>query len=150
MSVCFRFAGDRNEAGEILQSGFIRVFENIHQFKGKGSLEGWIRRVIVNVAARHMSKKKISFTEITDAQEEDIFVDPVATGKISADEIHAYIRSLPEGYRLVFNLNVIEGYSHEEIAEILGIQPVTSRTQLLKARKMLQEIILKQYNAIAV
>jgi len=149
MSVCLRFAGEQHEAGEILQLGFIRVFENIHQFKGTGSLEGWIRRVMVSVAVRHLSKKKIQTVEITEADDSSA-VDPDILSKISADEIHGYIRKLPMGYRLVFNLNVIEGYSHDEIAEMLNIQATTSRSQLLKARRMLQVLILKQYNIVSI
>jgi RNA polymerase sigma factor (sigma-70 family) len=149
MSVCLRFAGEQYEAAEILQLGFIKVFENIHQFKGTGSLEGWIRRVIVTVAIRYLSKTKLPTTSITD-EDDTTTVDPDILSKISSDDIHGFIRKLPDGYRLVFNLNIIEGYSHDEIADMLGIQATTSRTQLLKARKMLQSLILKQYNTVSI
>jgi RNA polymerase sigma factor (sigma-70 family) len=150
MSVCLRFANDQHEAQDILQESFIKIFNYIHQFKFEGSFEGWVRRVFVSVATRHVQKKKIRFADIDMATDSDApSIDPSAISKISEDEIHLLIRQLPDGYRIVFNLNVIDGYSHEEIAHLLKIQVVTSRTQLLKARKMLQVLIAKQFNIIA-
>ena len=150
MSVCLRFANDQHEAQDILQESFIKVFNYIHQFKFEGSFEGWVRRVFISVATRHVQKKKIHFKDIDITTDTDApSIDPSAIAKISEDEIHTLIRQLPDGYRIVFNLNVIEGYSHEEIAHLLKIQVVTSRTQLLKARKMLQVLIAKQFNIIA-
>jgi RNA polymerase sigma factor (sigma-70 family) len=150
MSVCLRFANDQHEAQDILQESFIKVFNYIHQFKFEGSFEGWMRRVFISVATRHVQKKKIRFADIDMATDSDApSVDPSAVSKISENEIHLLIRQLPDGYRIVFNLNVIDGYSHEEIADMLKIQVVTSRTQLLKARKMLQVLIAKQFNIIA-
>ena len=90
------------------------------------------------------------FTELETAKDNDHYVEPAVLSKLSEDEIHTMIRSLPSGYRVVFNLSVIEGYSHEEIADMLGIQATTSRGQLLKARKHLQALILKKYNAIKI
>jgi RNA polymerase sigma factor (sigma-70 family) len=150
MSVCLRYANDQHVAQDILQTGFIRVFDNIHQFRHEGSFEGWMKRIFANVALRHLSKKKLDFREIGDRQVDGISEDPSVFSKISEAEIHAMIRMLPDGYRTVFNLNIIEGYSHDEIAEMLKIQPGTSRTQLLKARKMLQGLILKSFNLITV
>lgn len=150
MSLCQRYAKDQQEAKDIMQEGFIRVFDYIAQFKFEGSFEGWMRRVFVSVATRHATKRKINFSEI-DVTDSDInTIDPSVVSKLSEDEIHRMIRMLPEGYRLVFNLNIIEGYSHEEIGNILGIQASTSRTQLVKARRMLQSFILKQFNAVIV
>ena len=148
MSVCLRYANEQHRAQDILQDGFIRVFKSIHQYRHEGSFEGWLRRVFVTVAIRQVSKQKFFFTDIdiTDKSEHSIDADVLA--KISADEIHALIRSLPDGYRTVFNLNVVEGYSHEEIAVMLDIQPTTSRGQLLKARKHLQALIEKKYSII--
>lgn len=148
MSVCLRYANNQALAQDILQEGFIKVFKSIHQFRFEGSFEGWLRRVFATVAIRHVSKQKMHFsdTDITDSKEHSI--DPDAISKISTDEIHAMIRIMPDGYRTIFNLNVIEGYSHEEIAAMLGIQATTSRGQLLKARKYLQAMIEKKYNII--
>lgn len=144
MAVCNRYTNDKQLAQDILQEGFIRVFKNIGQYRGDGSFEGWLRKIFVNVAAREISKKKIVFTdaEISNLQEHS--VDPTVVSKMSEAEIHALIKSMPDGYRTVFNLNVIEGYNHDEIAKLLGIKASTSRVQLMKAKKYLQALILQK------
>lgn len=147
LSLCQRYSTDQQEAKDITQEGFIRVFDFIQQFKHEGNFEGWLRRIFVNVALRHASKRKISFTDI-EVMTDETAIDASVLSKLSEDEIHKFISRLPEGYRLVFNLNVVEGYSHEEIGKLLGIQPSTSRTQLTKARRMLQSLILKNFNAV--
>ena len=148
MSVCLRFANDQHEAKDIFQESFIKVFDYMHQFKFEGSFEGWMRRVFVSVATRYIKKRKLNFADIDMLEISDTSLDQSALSKISEDEIHKLILTLPYGYRVVFNLNVIDGYSHDEIAEMLGIQATTSRTQLLKARKMLQVLIVKQHNLL--
>lgn len=150
MSLCLRYAKDEHTAQDILQLGFIKVFNNIHQFKGEGSFEGWLRRVFVSVALRQLSKKKWNFTEMKESQEEEFYEAPSALSKISEDELHALIRKLPDGYQTVFNLVVVEGYSHEEVGAMLKITSSTSRTQLLKARKMLQGLISKCFNMVMI
>jgi len=150
MSVCLRYANDQHLAQDLLQTGFVKVFDNIHQFRHEGSFEGWMKRVFVSVALRHLAKKKVMFTEITNDGAWQPLEDASVVSKLSEDEIHAMIRTLPDGYRTVFNLNVIEGYGHDEIAAMLNIQPTTSRTQLLKARKMLQGLISKCFNLIMI
>lgn len=145
MGLCLRYAKDQQEAQDILQLGFIKIFDYIHQYKGTGSFEGWMRRVFVSVATRELSKRKLVFDDIDSIDAGIVFDAPDVISKISEDEIHLLIRKLPDGYRLVFNLHVIEGYNHEEIAAMLSIQPATSRTQLLKARKALQALITKRY-----
>jgi RNA polymerase sigma-70 factor (ECF subfamily) len=132
------------EAEDMLQDGFIRVFSNMHQFKFEGSFEGWIRRVVVNAALKRLQKRKMHFQEITDRNEDAPRMDPYVYTHLGEAELMQLIQQLPDGYRTVFNLNVIEGYSHEEIAEMLGIQAGTSRSQLVKARKMLQQQILER------
>lgn len=150
MSLCLRYTNDQHQAQDILQQGFLKVFDYIHQYKGEGSFEGWMRRVFVSVATRNLSKKKLDFTAIDKLDSDTSFEDPAVISKLSENEIHMLIRELPDGYRTVFNLHVIEGYTHEEIAVLLNIQPATSRTQLLKARKALQSLISKRYNTITV
>lgn len=150
MSVCLRYANDEHKAQDILQEGFIKVFSHMHQYRSDGSFEGWIRRVFVTVAARQISKEKILFADVDLSNDSYTSIDPSVVSKISEDEIHLMIRSMPEGYRTVFNLAVIEGYSHEEIATMLDIQSTTSRGQLLKARKYLQALILKKYNTVKI
>jgi RNA polymerase sigma factor (sigma-70 family) len=149
MSLCMRYVDDE-EAKDVLQVGFLKVFDYIHQYKGEGSFEGWMRRVFVSVAIRHISKKRIKMVDIGEMDTDNSFEDPDVITKLSEDEIHRLIRKLPEGYRAVFNLHVVEGYSHEEIGNLLKIQATTSRTQLLKARKMLQAFIAKHCNTIIV
>ena len=143
MTVCLRYAKDAMEAEDMLQEGFVRIFNNIHQFKFEGSFEGWMRRIVVNVALKHLQKKRIQFNEINDNQQQGPTLDAHAYAHLGEEDILKLINQLPDGYRVVFNLNVIEGYSHEEIANFLNIQPSTSRSQLVKARKMLQEQIIR-------
>lgn len=143
MTVCLRYATDTMEAEDILQDAFIRVFNFIHQFKFEGSFEGWIRRIVVNTALKYVQKKRISFTEINDHNDQSPRLQPYVYSNLGEEDIMKLIQQLPEGYRIVFNLSVMEGYSHDEIAKILDIQPGTSRSQLVKARKMLQNQIIK-------
>lgn len=149
MSVCLRYANDTMEAEDMMQEGFIKVFQYLHQFKFEGSFEGWMRRIIVNTAIRHLEKKKIHFKDIDENGAEAPHLAPYAYAHLGQEDLLKLISQLPDGYRMVFNLNVIEGYSHDEIAEMLKIQPGTSRSQLVKARKMLQEQIT-QLQQIAV
>jgi RNA polymerase sigma-70 factor (ECF subfamily) len=150
MSLCLRYANDHQTAQDFLQLGFIKVFDFVHQYKGAGSFEGWMRRIFVSIAIREISKRKMDVSAI-DAMETDLsFDEPGIISKLTEDEIHALVRTLPLGYRTVFNLKVIEGYSHEDIASMLNIQPATSRSQLLKARTLLKALISKRYNTVIV
>jgi len=128
----------------MLQEAFIRVFSYIHQYKFEGPLGAWIRRVTVNSALRILQTKKIHFSEIKEDHHTFQVIDPEVLTNLNEDELLRLISRLPEGYRIVFNLYVLEGYSHEEIAELLHIKPATSRSQLSKARRMLQEQIIPQ------
>lgn len=149
MSVCLRYANDGMEAEDMIQDAFIKVFQYIGQFKFEGAFEGWIRRIVVNTAIRHLEKKKMHFKDIDDSSYEAPQIGPQAYTHLGEEDLMKLISQLPEGYRMVFNLNAIEGYSHEEIAVMLNIQPGTSRSQLVKARKMLQHQIV-QLQKIAV
>ncbi len=138
MTVCRRYLRDPKEAEDILQEAFIKVFMSLSRYRHEGSLEGWIRRIVVHTALRVLQKKKIQWADIE--QEADTLQsdDIDALAAISAEELLRLISDLPDGYRIVFNLSVVEGYDHKEIASMLNITPVTSRSQLLKARKALQ------------
>ena len=142
MSVCMRYARNRAEAEDILQEGFIRVFDNISKFRFQGSFEGWVRRIMVNSALKFYSKKafKQEFPGIESYHEQS--TDPVIYSQLSEQELLNMVAELPDGYRLVFNLYIIEGYSHKEIGKMLKIGESTSRSQLTKARKMLQQKVL--------
>lgn len=139
--VCLRYAPDRETAEDILQDGFVKVFKNIGSFEGKGSLEGWIRRVMVNTALELLRKKSTLYpvVDIEQAVNSDSGWDIVST--LTEQEILRMVQALPVGYRTVFNLYAIEGYSHREIAEQLNITEGTSKSQLARARQTLQENI---------
>jgi RNA polymerase sigma factor (sigma-70 family) len=141
MAVCRRFASDLTEAEDMLQEAFIRVFTNIGQYRFEGSLEGWIRRIVVHSALEVLRKRLVRFTDIDGEVETLSSTDTDAVEALSAGELMKLICDLPDGYRIVFNLYVIEGYDHNEIATLLGISAATSRSQLLKARRALQEEI---------
>lgn len=145
LGVCNRYARNPADAEDILQDGFIKVFNKIHQFKSEGSFEGWIRRIMVNTALKKYSlrrfEKEVSGYDITDKDESSL--EPTAYNYLTEKDLLHLINNLPDGYRMIFNLYVIEGYQHEEIAVMLKIQPGTSRSQLVKARAMLQKQILQ-------
>jgi RNA polymerase sigma-70 factor (ECF subfamily) len=143
LSVCLRYAKDREEAKDILQEGYIKVFSSIHNFKGDGSLEGWVRRIMVNTAINHYHKvKKVNFNSIEDdfnePSEQGVF-DQEIIQQLNYEDLLILVRALPPAYRTVFNLYVIEGYNHKEIAELLNINEGTSKSNLAKARAKLQK-----------
>jgi len=140
-SLCKRYARYEAEAEDFMQEGFVSVFRNLHQFKRNGSFEGWIRRIMVNTALKHIKKKSFSH-EIPGIEDyKHRSVDPDIFSKLSEDELMNLISDLPDGYRTVFNLFAIEGYSHKEIGIQLEIGESTSRSQLVKARRLLQQKI---------
>lgn len=144
-AVCLRYTSSVEDAEDVLQEGFVRVFRYLHSFKNQGSLEGWIRRVIVNVALRHFQKCKSRQEIVYQDYHTDLSVVPEILGQLSEQDLLQVINELPEGYRIVFNLYAIEGYSHAEIGKLLEIQESTSRSQLTKARKILYDKIRKIY-----
>lgn len=145
LGVCHRYARTAADAEDILQDAFIKVFDKIGQFKFEGSFEGWIRKIVVNTALKKYSLMRYDkeVNGIENIKEYDNAEGPSAYSHLSQKDLLALINSLPDGYRLIFNLYAIEGYQHEEIAELLGIQPGTSRSQLVKARNMLQKQIME-------
>jgi RNA polymerase sigma-70 factor (ECF subfamily) len=139
LSVCMRYISEKTEAEDILQEGFIKIFASIIHFRNEGSFEGWMRRIFVNTALSALRVKQLKFADNIDNHLNYSKVEPSVLDKIGAQEIFEMIRTLPNGYRVVFNLFAIEGYSHKEIAEMLNITESTSRTQFLKARNALKE-----------
>jgi len=148
MSVCMRYGRHKLESEEIMQDGFVKVFTNLHKFEYKGSFEGWVRRIMVNTALKLVSKKSFKNEQIGLEGYQERSVDPTVFAKLSADDLLSLVDKLPKGYRTVFNLSVIDGLSHREISEALGIKESTSRSQLVKARNMLQNMIVEM-NKIA-
>ncbi|HMI03335.1 MAG TPA: RNA polymerase sigma factor [Pedobacter sp.] len=143
MAVCMRYAQDRMEAEDALQVGYIKVFQKMKEYRGEGSFEGWIRRIMVNTAIESYRKnlKAMNVVSIEDAYEQP------ATGfdfsRLGMQDLMKVIQKLADGYRMVFNMYIIEGYSHKEIAETLGISEGASKSQLSRARAILREEIIR-------
>ncbi len=139
--VCMRYANDKEEALDILHEGFIKVFRNISKYKSGTSLKAWIRRIMVNTAIDLYRKKARKRTESLDTAYSVSSLDPDVISEMAAAEIMNALQELSPAYRTVFNLYIIEGYSHKEVADILKITESTSRSNLVKARKKLKEIL---------
>lgn len=141
--VCLRYARDTTEAEDILQDGFIKVFQYLANFKNEGSLEGWIRRIMINTALERFRKKNPMYL-VSEIHEYDCFLKTEdIESAISAQELLQLVQKLSPGYKMVFNLFAIEGYSHKEIAAQLGISEGTSKSQLARARAVLQGEVVK-------
>jgi len=140
MGVCVRYASDIDEAKDFMQEGFIKVFNSIDKFNNSGSLEGWVRRIIVNTCLMELRKVKPIFNEIENLniQSEQVFT------YMNEKDILMFIQKLPQGFRMVFNLFAIEGYSHKEIAERLNISEGTSKSQYSRSRQALQNMIKEE------
>lgn len=139
-AVCLRYANNADDAQDLLQEGFIKVFRNLHRFRAEGSFEGWIRRVFVNSSIEHFRKKSLQLTKVSDKEENVVESEDVsALENLAEKDIINLIRELSPGYRTVFNLYAIEGFSHREIGELLGISEGTSKSQLARARAILQK-----------
>ena len=138
---CQRYGADRSEAEDMLQEGFLKVFRELHQYDiERGMLGGWIRRVIINEALQVIRKKKINFVEMTSSHE-DASSDDDAISQLGLKELLGFIQQLPTGYRTVFNMYVVDDMPHNEIAETLQITVSTSKSQLFKAKQMLQKMV---------
>lgn len=144
--VCLRYARSSADAADILQEGFVKVFTKLGQYGFQGSFEGWIRKIMVNTALRQYQRQRFDREESGLERLPDHPVDPDALSLLSEAELLKLIAQLPDGYRVVFNLVAIEGYSHGEVAETLGIQESTSRSQLTKARRWLCEQVETMHN----
>jgi RNA polymerase sigma-70 factor (ECF subfamily) len=139
--VCLRYANNQAEAEDILQEGFVKVFRKMSSFRQEGSFEGWIRRIFVNTAIEHY-RKKIHLQPITDYEENTIEGKYLSVLDAMAEkDIIELVQQLSPGYRTVFNMYVIEGYSHKQIAEALGISEGTSKSQLSRAKLILQDLV---------
>lgn len=148
-AVCLRYCGDYNTAKDILQDGYIKVFENIKQYGAKGSLEGWIRRIIVNTALERFRKNKVILLvdQIPEMPEND--TNEETEMDVSMSDMMLLIQNLPSQYRMVFNLYVFENFSHSEIADKLGIAEGSSKSNLSRARAILQQKIKEKNQQIA-
>ena len=141
LALCFRYICDDMAAEDVMVEGFIRVFAKIEQFSEEGSFEGWIRRIMVNEALGYLRKQKRILEDTLSDEANNIPDYTHADQNLETQELLALIESLPTGYRTVFNLYAIEGYPHIEIAQMLGITESTSKSQLHRARAMLQKMV---------
>ncbi|GET32238.1 DNA-directed RNA polymerase sigma-70 factor [Prolixibacter bellariivorans] len=143
--VCLRYSKDATEAEDNLQEGFIRVFTKIDQFGFKGSFEGWMRRIMVNTSLEKFRKqnKLYPVEDITVYEGKQLSEDLLA--QITADELLKLVQELPARYRMVFNLYAIEGYSHKEIGDMMGISEGTSKSNLSRARVILQKKVYEKF-----
>ena len=140
-AVCLRYSGNPDDAQDLLQEGFIKVFKNLSKFRGDGSFEGWIRRIFVNTSIEHF-RKKVNLYTVTETQEVTIEDKEWSVlDNLAEKDIITMIQELSPGYRAVFNMHVIEGYSHKEIADILGINEGTSKSQLARAKVVLRKMV---------
>lgn len=141
MGVCLRYAKDSEEAQDVLQMGFIKVFEKLEMYKRQGSLEGWIRKIIVNTALDNIRKNKklMNNIELEKVDYQLHNYDENVLDALSAEDLLRVIQKMPTGFRTVFNMYVIEGFSHKEIAEKLNISVSTSKSQFSRARVFLQK-----------
>lgn len=137
MSLCRRYMQNKEEAEEVLMNGFVKIFTNLNTYTGDGNFEGWMKRIFINEALNYKKKFKLKWTKVelidSDASENFKHLD-------ETEYLLKALQSLPKGYRTVFNLHAIEGYKHREIAEMLNISDNTSKTQLKKAKEMLQKL----------
>jgi RNA polymerase sigma factor (sigma-70 family) len=142
LGVCMRYATDRMEAEDMLQNGFIRIFQKLADFRGDGSFEGWVRRIMVHSSIEYY-RKHHKMLQVVDVESEGVeqSVNPVAVANLDAKDLMVLIQRLSPGYRMVFNLYAIEGYSHREIGDIMGISEGASKSQLSRARTILKEQI---------
>ncbi len=145
LGVCYRFAKNREDAEDMLQEGFIKVFTQIHQYRNEGALEGWIRRIIVHTCINIIKKNKKFSDSVDIAYANGIHVkEELIPSILQAKQVVECIRLLPIGYRTVLNLYAIEGFSHKEISLMLEIEESTSRSQYTRAKAMLKEILQRK------
>jgi len=145
LSVCYRYSKTREDAEDMLQEGFIKVFTQINKYESRGSLEGWILRIIVHTCINHLKKNKKFNDNVDIAYAGNIVIsEDHIPSIIQAKQVVESIRTLPIGYRTVLNLYAIEGYSHKEIGKLLDIEESTSRSQYTRAKNMLEEILVKK------
>lgn len=139
--ICLGYANDRDQAKDILQDGFIKIFASVKNYNNNGSLEGWVRRIIVNTAIDYYRKSVKELNNVDIEEAENIDGETSILENIYEKELLSLIQKLPEGSRIIFNLFVIEGYSHLEISELLNISQGTSKSQFSRARLLLKEMI---------
>ena len=141
IGICMRYTHNREDANDVLQDGFVKVFLNLKSFKGEGSFEGWIKRIMINTALKHY-QKNLKYKNESDIDAAfDLSFDNRIISNMGVTELMKHVQNMPDGYRTIFNLYVIEGYQHNEIGDLLGISEGTSKSQLSRARNYLMEVL---------
>ncbi len=138
-AICLRYMGNQDDAKDALQEGFIKIYKNISKYAFTGSFEGWLKRIFINTSIEQIRKRKYHRNIEDLGIEKPGFAREMQVDTLDSKKILRLVQELPQGYRTVFNMYCVDGYSHKEIAEHLGVSESTSKTQLFKARKMLQE-----------
>lgn len=144
-AICLRYVKNNFDAEDVLSQSFFKIFKNIHQFSGQGSFEGWMKRIVVNENLMFLRKRK-NFNLSLETEQIEIAENENIHANINFNEILSCLNELPEGYRTIFNLFVIEGYKHREIAELLNISINTSKSQLIHAKKKMLYLVKKKLN----
>ncbi len=146
-SICYRIANDRDDAQDILQDAFISAFKNIESYRGTASFGAWLKKIVVNKAINHIKSRRLEVVSVEEMSKEvaaeDVFEDEDIY--LNVEMVKGAIQQLPNGYRVVFSLYLLEGYDHKEIGEILGITESTSKSQYNRAKKKLREILKSEY-----
>lgn len=149
-NVCLRMVNQEEDAKDLLQDGFIKVFQHIKTFRNESTFGAWIKRIMINTCLGHLRRNRPDFNQLEKDMEEIIpDQQPQADSenlKLEVEKVKKAIKKLPDGYRLVFNLYLLEGYDHEEISQILGISTSTSKTQYLRAKRKIKDILSKEVN----
>jgi RNA polymerase sigma-70 factor (ECF subfamily) len=140
--ICLRYADSRDDALDLLQDSFVRIFRSLEGFRGEGSFEGWMRRITVRLCIEYC-RKRARFLRVDLKHAQEVAIESDIWSSVSRDEILRLISQMPPGYRMVFNLYAVEGYGHQEIADMLGISEGASKSQLSRARRYLQQRLLR-------
>lgn len=143
-NTCIRIVANQHDAEDIIQESFVAAFSKIDSFRGESSFGAWLKRIVVNKSLNHLRSKRLSFVDDDNLQIEDTGSDIDELPDIPMEVVHQGIKSLPEKARVVFNLYLLEGYMHKEIAEMLGISESTSKSQYIRAKDLLKEILIKE------
>lgn len=147
--ICLRYTKNQTDAEDVLQEGFVKLFKNLDKYRGDGSFEGWIRRIFVNTAIEHIRKNKTTMHDISDGIENSVKDNYAnALDNLFEKDIYQIASNLSDGYKTVFNMYAVEGYSHKEIANHLGITESTSKSQFSRAKAILRNLILGNNNNI--
>lgn len=145
MTICYRYTQNKEEAEEVLNDSFFKVFNKLEKYEAQGAFKYWLKRIVVNTCIDHFRKHKNAPMVIELTPLDHPNVDSEVVGSLQATELLKLVQQLPNSYRIAFNLHAVEGYTHPEIASMLGISEGTSKSNLAKARKRLQSLISKNY-----